>query len=146
MCSIQLAYLHIHTSVLRNLFNVYLSIFGFVIQFFQIVGRVNRYFTTQPELGKNTVATRYAKFFFEDGREPINFVVEADGIAQPVLIFMQGEFQITIHESQRNNIRKALMSIAKTTFEIHFDSAKEGRIFVDEMGQYSKEGRYLVAR
>ena len=72
---------------------------------------------------------------------PIKFIIEADGNQEPVLVFIQGEFQIAIDRDQRQNIERIQLRLGgPTAYEIHFDNAAEGERLADALSDYSANG------
>lgn len=68
----------------------------------------------------------------------MKFVIEADGIPEPVLVFIEGEFQI--YKGQTENIHKIQLKLGRaTTYEIYFDNAEEQRKFVDKIAIYARQ-------
>lgn len=109
----------------------------FVIQHIQRIGKIDRIHTTSQDI--HPVATQFADIYYERDSEPLKFVIEADGNPEPAMVFIRGEFKMTIY-GRENNFKTLLKLGGAAVYEISFDSRDETYKLNDKIGFYMKHG------
>lgn len=106
-----------------------------IIQVLWKIGKIDKILTTEPY----PVATQFADIYYERESDPIKFVIEADGIPEPALVFQQEEFELTIDE--RENSRKCILKLGgMTTYEISFETDEGRREFHEDIHKFIAQG------
>lgn len=92
---------------------------------------------------------QFAKIYEEISKLNIlkKFVIEADGKQEPILVFIQGEFNIAIDQRQdpRARIYKAKLKFGNAiTYEIFSENNEERGIFISKMIKFTQQGKLLI--
>lgn len=88
---------------------------------------------------KYPVATHHANIFYEFRSTPIKFVIEADDIPEPVLVFSREEYNMAII----GDGSKILLKLGRATaYEISFNSASDRTRFTNHVFKFINEGAF----
>lgn len=124
-----------------NFFRIWLTscMLCLIIQLIQKIGQIDRVFTKNQDESPVPVATQYADFYYERKSAPIKFVIEVDNNPEPVLVFIQGEFKMTI-DHEGDGYKTILKVGGDPIYKIHFYTSEGRKEFTDRIGDFISRG------
>lgn len=96
------------------------------------VGKIERILDTG--LIQYPIATQFADIYYERKSDPLKFVIEADGNREPALLFMQGEFNLTVEKRKGDSL--TILKLGRTSmYFISFDDNGARQTFTSKIGK-----------